>query len=201
MTMEKKILILGGSPCSGKSTLAEMIAANQGAYYFKVDDFLSEFIDRAAKEGKETCAHYQGLSPEELWMKDPVLHCQDEFKIYEEIAPYVFEKLNHVEADFIVTEGAAYTPQVMKQMGFMHYVTIIPTPEFQIEHYRQREWVPYVLAGCSDPKAAFDNWMQRDILFAQQVKKECAEDGIACFENDGSMTILELYDQVISVLM
>ena len=199
--MDKTILIIGGSPCSGKSTLAEMISKNQGAFYFKVDDFLSEFIGQAAQDGKETCARYQGLSPEEMWMQDPVLHCRDEFKIYEEISPYVFDKLSQVDAEFIVTEGAAYTPQVMQRHGFQHYVVIVPTPEFQIEHYRQREWVPYVLAGCSDPKAAFNNWMQRDILFAQQVKEECRANGITCFENDGSITVEELYDLVISALL
>ena len=83
--MNKKILIMGGSPCSGKSTIAEMIAREYGAHYFKVDDFLGEFMARAAAEGKETCQRYQGLSPDEIWLEDPAVQCRDEFLIYEEI--------------------------------------------------------------------------------------------------------------------
>ena len=32
--MSKKVLIIGGSPCSGKSTVAERISKEYGAYYF-----------------------------------------------------------------------------------------------------------------------------------------------------------------------
>ncbi len=70
------------------------------------------------------------------------------------------------DADLIVTEGAAYTPQVMGQYGADDYISIVPTPAFQISHYREREWVPYILRDCTDREKAFDNWMKRDILFA-----------------------------------
>jgi len=33
--MDKKILFIGGSPCSGKSTVAERISKECGAFYFK----------------------------------------------------------------------------------------------------------------------------------------------------------------------
>lgn len=191
--MNKRTLFIGGSPCSGKSTLAEMLYNDYKAYYFKVDDHLEEYIDKAAEEGKKTCRKYKELSPDEIWMKDPYEHCQDEFRIYEEISPYIFEKIEEIDADLIVTEGAAYTPEVMKKHGYKDYVTLIPTPEFQIEHYRKREWVKYVMADCIDKRAAFDNWMKRDILFGKQVKKQCIEKGITCIVNDGSKTIEELY--------
>lgn len=208
MKMNKKILVLGGSPCSGKSTIAEMIAREYGAHYFKVDDLLGEFMARAAAEGKEICQRYQGLSPDEIWLEDPAMQCRDEFLIYEEIAPYFFEKLEQIDEEIIVTEGAGYTPEVMKKHACIdqpdapeiYYVAIVPTPEFQIEHYRQREWIKYVLADCSDKEKAFDNWMQRDILFGKQVNEECDAMGIPCFVNDGSQTIEELYDQVTRAL-
>jgi hypothetical protein len=38
--------------------------------------------------------------------------------------------------------------------------------------------------------------MQRDILFAQQVKAECEKMGIPCMVNDGTKTIEELYQWV-----
>ena len=42
--INKRILFIGGSPCSGKSTVAERIAKEYSAYYFKVDDFLDDFL-------------------------------------------------------------------------------------------------------------------------------------------------------------
>lgn len=67
---------------------------------------------------------------------------------------------------------------------------------FLISHYKEREWVPYVLEGCSDKRQAFDHWMERDILFARQVKAECEENGVVCLVNDGSKTKCEMFRTV-----
>jgi len=53
------------------------------------------------------------------------------------IRHFVFDKLKQIQADFIVAEGAAFTPEVMARIGYDKYITIIPTPEFQISHYKK----------------------------------------------------------------
>lgn len=199
--MAKKILFIGGSPCSGKSTVAERISKEYGAYYFKVDDFLDQFIGMAADRGYPACRKAVTMTPDEIWMREPLIQCEDEFLIYQEISEFVFEYLENIAADFIVTEGAAFTPKVMekyntKEYNTKEYISIIPAPDFQISHYKEREWVPYVLEGCSDKQQAFDHWMERDILFAERVKSECEEKKIPCITNDGFKTQKELYDIV-----
>lgn len=115
--MSKKVLIIGGSPCSGKSTVAERISKEYGAYYFKVDDFLDEFINIAAEKGRPICKNSTRMTPNEIWMREPSIQCEDEFHIYDEISELIFERLEKVDADNIVTEGAAYTPRIMKIIG------------------------------------------------------------------------------------
>ena len=192
MIVSKNLMIIGGSPCSGKSTAAERIAQEYGAYYFKVDDHLSELIKQAADNGSAVCNAIQQMSPEEIWMREPEVQCKEEFEIYRDIAPFVFDMISRIEADLIITEGAAYTPEIMETYTADGYVTIVPSPEFQVSHYREREWVPYVLEGCSDKDKAFDNWMQRDILFAQQIQAECVTSGIPYKVNDGSESVEQL---------
>lgn len=192
MIVSKNLMIIGGSPCSGKSTAAERIAQEYGAYYFKVDDHLSELIKQAADNGSAVCNAIQQMSPEEIWMREPEVQCKEEFEVYRDIAPFVFDMISRIEADLIITEGAAYTPEVMETYTSDGYVTIVPSPEFQVSHYREREWVPYVLEGCSDKDKAFDNWMQRDILFAQQIQAECVTSGIPYKVNDGSESVEQL---------
>ena len=46
--MKKRVLFIGGLPCSGKSTVAERLSEEYGAYYFIVDDFVDTFIQIAA---------------------------------------------------------------------------------------------------------------------------------------------------------
>ena len=50
--------------------------------------------------------------------------------------------------------------------------------------------------GCSDKEKAFENWMERDVLFAKQVRRECEECGVPCLVNDGSLSLDEMYEQV-----
>ena len=35
---------IGGSPCAGKSTIAEILSRKYNLYYFKVDDYLDKYI-------------------------------------------------------------------------------------------------------------------------------------------------------------
>lgn len=147
----------------------------------------------AADKGYPACKKSMNMTPDEIWMREPMLQCEDEFQIYDEISELVFAQLEEIDADFIVTEGAAYTPNVMKKRKAQNYITIVPTPEFQTLHYKKREWVPYVLEGCSDKEKSFDNWMKRDILFAKQIIEECKDSNVPCIVNDGKRTEEELF--------
>ncbi|MBR6070727.1 MAG: hypothetical protein IKP78_09080 [Ruminococcus sp.] len=189
----RKILFIGGSPCSGKSTVAERLSQEYGAHYFKVDDLLGELIKVSADRGCPVCASISAMSPDEIWLREPQIQCDEEFFIYDELSEAVFERLCGISADFIVTEGAAFTPRIMAKRGITNYIAIVPTPDFQVSRYREREWVKFVLEGCSDKQRAFDNWMKRDILFAEQVKAECEELGFPCIVNDGTRSRDEIF--------
>ncbi len=186
--MKKTIYYIGGSPCSGKSTLAERLAEAYGMYYFKVDDHLEKYMQLAAQAGCASCQACQEMTPEDIWMRDPQVQCDEELRIYQEIWPFVQEDLTQLDASTIVTEGAAYLPTLMQAVGAAHYLAIVPSADFQVSHYRQREWVPYVLEGCSDKEKAFDNWMQRDILFALRIWEMCEGYQLPCMVTDGTKT-------------
>ena len=53
--MGKRVIIIGGSPCSGKSTAAERLAEEYDAYCYKVDAHLDELIRMAADRGSPAC--------------------------------------------------------------------------------------------------------------------------------------------------
>lgn len=86
----------------------------------------------------------------------------------------------------------------MKKIGVSkdRYLAITPTKYFQVEHYSQREWVPFVLEGCSDKEKAFSNWMERDALFAKEVQRQCAEEQFVSIINDGSIDVDKMVGMV-----
>lgn len=196
------IYFIGGSPCSGKSTITEILAKKYDLYYFKVDDFLDKFIDKGAEEGRSVCMRIKAMSPEETWMREPMVQCEEELAWYREVVDYVQEEITQIQKvnkkKGIISEGAAYLPTLMKSLAipYNRYLSITPTKGFQMFHYSQREWVPYVLQDCSDKEKAFANWMERDTLFAKDVQRQCEEEGYLSLINDGKTDVEDLVKTV-----
>ena len=188
------IYYIGGSPCSGKSTVAELLAAKYHLYYFKVDDFLDKYTQMGAARGYEICKKQTCMSAEEIWMRAPLVQCREEIAYYKEIFSFVWEDLGKLQADNVITEGAAYLPELMKRFHISkgRYVSVTPSKEFQVSHYSKREWVPYVLSGCTDQEKAFFNWMDRDALFALEIQKQCGEENYCSIVNDGTFGLEQL---------
>ena len=102
----KNIYYIGGSPCSGKSTIAEIISKKYGLYYFKVDDFLEKYTKMGDSKGYEICKKQAGMNPEQIWMRDALVQCTEELVFYKEIFEFVLADLEKIEAKGILTEGA-----------------------------------------------------------------------------------------------
>ena len=180
-----EIFYIGGSPCSGKSTVAEMLAKQYGLYHFKADDYLDEFTALGAEAGLLVCQRIQRMTADETWLRPPHIQCQEELDYYTEIFPFVMEKLRQLPHGRVIAEGAAFLPCLMADAE--HYVAITPSREFQISRYRERPWVPYVLQDCTDKELAFANWMERDALFAEDIRRQCAELGLPHLLTDGTI--------------
>ena len=197
-----EIYFIGGSPCCGKSTIAERISAEYGFAYYKVDDFLYPHMEAAAAAGKPHSALTLSFDFEQMWMRSPRLQCEEEIAIYAEILPYALRDIRAMGAEKpIIAEGAGFMPELMTgaHVDNSHYICIVPTEAFQREKYAQREWIGEFLKGCSDPQAAFDNWMSRDVLFAKHVLEHAWKTGYAAIAVDGERKIEENFNTVIEV--
>ena len=155
----------------------------------------------AATSKKEICLKAETMTPEQIWMREPLVQCKEELLIYEEIFEFIMEDLKRIDCkNGMITEGAAYLPKLARRMNipFERYLSITPSREFQFFHYRKREWVPYVLAECRNKEKAFENWMNRDALFAEAVQWQCKELGYVSLVNNGELTVDKLIDKVVS---
>jgi len=137
------------------------------------------------------------MSVDETWLRPPQVQCQKELDFYAEIAPFVAEKLAALTAPRVIAEGAAFLPCLMKEAA--HYIAITPSRDFQLSRYRERPWVPHVLRECPDKAQAFANWMERDALFAEEVRRQCAQFRLPHLLTDGSVSPEERLRQVASL--
>lgn len=126
----------------------------------------------------------------------------EEWRFYEEIFPYVKSYLIKNQDKTLLLEGAGLLPHLVKSLDgpALSYLCLTPTADFQKKHYEQREWVPYILEGTSNPEQAFENWMQRDILFAQMFRKEAIRLGYPSLMTDGSRSERETAKEVVQLL-
>ena len=70
-------------------------------------------------------------------------------------------------------------------------IWVIPTADFQREHYSKREWVRRIMEQCSNPEMAFHNWMERDARFAEWIEAEVSALNLQLLKVDGNRTIEE----------
>ncbi len=190
-----KTYYIGGSPCSGKSTVTEILAEKYGLYYFRVDDFLDKYIELGVHKGYPICTHIRLMTADETWMREPIVQCEEELLWYQEVFEFVCEDIKKIQnVKGIITEGVAYLPTLMKKAGISanQYLSLTPTKEFQLSHYPKREWIPYILKDCSDKEKAFENWMERDVLFAKDVQRQCVDIGYTSLINNGEMSVEEM---------
>jgi len=192
----KHIYYLGGSPCAGKSTIAEMIAKKYGFQYFKVDELLIDFITRGSEDGDKWLKYISEMSLDQLWLRDPIELNEEELLTYEKLFPYFISELDKLDRNTpIITEGAAFLPRLVNKLGVdkTHYVCMVPSRDFQIHHFKKRLpiWINNYLSSCSDKEKAFNNWMERDVLFALSASEQARELNYATLVVDGSKNLDE----------
>ena len=198
-----KIYYIGGSPCCGKSTISEMISQKYDFNYYRVDDDLFDFIEKGAAEGDELLSRISVMSADELWLREPIVLHKEELMVYDKLFPYFVSKIRAFDKSKpLIVEGNALLPELMKKLGVnkSDYVCITPTKEFQIEQYQKREWVDDYLADSSDKLQAFANWMDRDALFAEVVRKQGRNLEYTGFIVDGTISISQMFNIIVKAL-
>jgi len=182
--------ILGGSPCSGKSTIAEMLSAQHGFHYYKADDYESEHMGRAQSDSQPIMFQYSKMKWDEIWSQSPEKLVADEMTYYHERFPFILDDLSLLKLEGpIILEGAAFMPELVASFSVKpeNIVFMIPTMEFQLKHYSQRPWIQSILNECHDPKQAFENWMERDNLFSEEVTRQANKLDFQVIRVDGSV--------------
>ena len=79
------LYMIGGSPCSGKSTIASLLARQYQLLHIKLDDLVDEMMSQASADSQPICLLRQDRNPEQIWMRNPEEMADEEWRFYEEI--------------------------------------------------------------------------------------------------------------------
>lgn len=191
------IYYIGGSPCSGKSTLAGRLADRYGMAYYCLDDHLDEFMDLGARKGDGYLKNAYKMQGDTLWMRDTDEMAEESLEIHRRIYKFCLRDLKRLsQAGDVIAEGCGFLPELLKkdQIAADRAIFLVSNGNFQRQRYETFNFPKYVLALCENPDAAFDNWMARDAKVAFAVKKTAEENGykVLIIDNSSSEDRMQL---------
>lgn len=200
---------IGGSPCAGKTTIARKLAAEYGFTYYKCDDCYDDHMSRSTPDQQPYMYKIKDQTWNQVWSTQFCSlsveeQIEDVIRVYEEQFSLILEDLlSRPKTTPILVEGAALLPHKVAPLltNLNHAIWMVPTQEFQVEHYKKREWIHRILDQYDDPDLAFSNWMERDSGFAQSIVKEAENERLEFFIVDGSIPIAGGYKFVTNYMI
>jgi hypothetical protein len=185
---------IGGSPCAGKSSIADMLAREYNLQLYHCDEHYEAHLRRADPVRHPVMSAATGKSWDEVWMHPVDFLVAREIAFYREEFDLILKDLLAMPRSApLCAEGAALLPECVAPLLDRpnRGVWIVPTEEFQRKEYARRDWVANILRQCIDPQLAWENWMGRDAQFARVVAQQAVSLGFEVLEVDGSGTIAE----------
>jgi 2-phosphoglycerate kinase len=187
-----EVFWLGGSPCAGKSSISEIIASRFDLDVYHSDEAFEAHAQRLDPLRHPALTKWSKSSWNQRWMQPVENLVQEVIACYREHFTLVLEDIFSLpKRKSLLVEGTALLPaQVVSVLSRQsRAIWLIPTADFQREHYSRRHWVRGILAQCSKPEEAFNNWMERDIRFAQWIEAEASATHLSLLRVDGNRTI------------
>lgn len=167
---------IGGSPCGGKSTIAQIIAKNCNLNLYSIDDQLNHLMKDITPAKQPALCQWEAQSWEERWMQ-PVDQLLD-FAIhaYDEVFWLCMEEITNIPSSQpTLIEGNPLRPELIMPYLFdrNHAIWLIAEGDDLRHYYSQREWAQHVVKETSNPDLAFTHWMDRDVAFANRIREDC----------------------------
>lgn len=189
---QQQIYWIGGSACAGKSTLAKMYADKYGLALYACDEHFNEHMQQISPEEQPAMHRVSRLKMNEVFYTREVDEQLNTYlDCFKEDFAFVLRDLARMGEKAVVVEGNQLLPSLVAPLLERNHkaIWIVPTEQFQWEHYSRREWIHDLLQETDNPEAAFRNWMRRDALFAGRVKEEAGGRELKVLEVDGSLSL------------
>jgi hypothetical protein len=140
------VIWIGGSPCAGKSAIADALAKQYGFSVYRCDDAFTRHAEQVVPERQPVWARLNGLTCDGLWMRPVEEQVTEEIAFYQEEFPMILNDLARLPAgQTVIAEGAALLPELLDAFvaGPRRAVWIVPAAEFQLTHYARRDWTAH----------------------------------------------------------
>jgi adenylate kinase family enzyme len=200
------VLWIGGSPCSGKSTIAHTIARIYVFLDYHADAWARNHLSRRIAAGDAEAAAFMQMNMDQRWLDRSVeTLVQEVITSWTRDFDLVIEDLLALpKENFIVAEGNFFPACVAPYLvSPQQAIWLVPTDSF-CEQGRRQKWAELerrqqrhgVYHEGSDPEKRRLNIIQRDRGLAHYVKQQAEAMQLTVYEIDGSRSSTEMTELV-----
>lgn len=200
------VLWIGGSPCSGKSTISHTIARISVFVDYHVDAWAANHLARRVAAGDAQATVFTHMSMDQRWLQRSVeTLAEDTIEAWTKEFPLVLEDLLALpKENLILAEGNFFPACVQPYLTHPHQaIWLVPTDAF-CEQGRREKWAELtrrqkrhgVYDEGSDPEQRRRNIIARDCQLARLVKQQALDRSLTVHEVDGSRSREEMTELV-----
>lgn len=195
-----RIYFLSGSVCSGKTSVSSILANRLNWNIYHCDDWREKHGKKADPKITPTFFKVSKLTGDDLWLRPLKEQIETDDVSGDEEFELAIEDLKEcLENDErpIIFDGYVSPRKLLPLLASKnHAFYLVATEEFQLHHYKKREWIENVLSKTSDKELAWQNWMQRDLASARSLEKQAIETNLPWLSVDGSIDIEATVDLI-----
>lgn len=184
------VLWIGGPPCSGKTSVAWLVAGRHDLRGYNSDLHTWDHHDKAVERGYADATFWQSASPDEIWLAEPAAIIQHTLEANAERCQLMVEDIEALPTSpLIIAEGTPLFPWLIANRiaARDNAVWLIPTPAFQRARLLERPQITF--QRTSDPSRALENRIQREIAVSKLIERDARKRGFHIVHVDGSRTV------------
>lgn len=181
-----QVLWIGGSTCSGKSTIADRIAESRGLAVYHVDEHERAHVERATVAGLPVYERWLAMTLTERWALSPVDELvADTLALSEERLPLILEDIGNEPT---VVEGFQVYPWLVAPLlvSSRQAVWLVCTPAFRRATHFSRPHAWATPSQTEDPERAQATRLERDDRIGEEIARGAHDMGLKAIEVDGS---------------
>lgn len=192
---------LGGGSGAGKSSVAQVLASRHPELVVvDTDALMADHARRADPASAPALAGFAAATLDERWLGRTPAEMLESFHWYRgEAFDLLLADVAALPADQpVLVEGFRLLPELVAPLlaSPSHALWLLPTPAFRRRAFTERGSLDDVAGRTSDPPRALANLLERDALFTDRLRAQCADLQLPALEVDGSAPLEVLVDRV-----
>ena len=168
-----KIYLLGGRPCSGKTTIAYKLGQKYNIDVKYLDVYAQKLIDNSTPKTPNIFS-WKGISLTQAMNGSPEVLFDTYLKAYDEMIPFFLDMISKLESKKIILEGSILTPKFVSLLEKQYDTQVcylLTDDNFVREQYIKRDYAQDMIKELNG-KQSLENLLQRDSIFAKYIIKE-----------------------------